>query len=96
MRVEEGPAYQSYLEPSEDWESFFTAALEGLVETVFTHDAIEEMIDPVRGTAHEAELGNFMSQQKGFLYQHLEETVRLAITQVIADLKTRPGDPFQD
>ena len=86
MGVEDYPDHHPYPEPSEDWESFFLASLESLTDTIFSHDAIEERQAKVQGTEREAEIGAFIRCQKRSLENHLEETIELAIVNILADL----------
>jgi hypothetical protein len=88
MSIENDPSHQPYPDASEDWEVFFDASLEALVDTLFTHGAIAQK---VRETEPTASVDTFIRQQRGVLFSHLRETTELTVINILADIDTLGG-----
>jgi hypothetical protein len=91
---ESGPECQPYPEPSEAWDTLFKSALEALVDTLFTYQAIEERL---RGRGADEYLAMLLDNRKQLLAEHLKETGKLAIDEFLAHLdhlQAEPGVPL--
>gem|GEM_PF-3262827 len=94
MEIEAHPEHQLHPEQSADWEASFAAALNNVVETLFTREAITERI---RGYEDDELLQIFLQLHKQSLAKELEETAEPAIERFlhfIDGLRLKPGIPL--
>ena len=94
MRTEERSEHQSHPEQSTDWEASLAEALNNVVETLFTREAITERI---RGYEHDDLLQTFLQLHKQALTKELEEMAEPAIERFlhfIDGLRLKPSVPL--
>jgi len=72
--------------PSEGWQTHFEAQVEGLVDMVFSHEAVTAIEDLIQGTPREVELYDRLRRWKGWTDRRLAETVEQVLADLMADL----------